>query len=324
MQSILIIQPGALGDTVLTLFLADALRVAFPDSRIILAGHKSYCQFMLERTVIDRILDIDNLPLHHFFAPMLGDEQQDARGPLSLSGHDLIISFLFDESGLFRENIMARNSGCTYCPLQLRPDPGFIGHVTTNWLSELAMAIKEVSQLESEYLTKNDKILSCGQIPSVSGNDFIKSLAEDKTIIEKLLDNTGIELLGRELAIIHPGSGGINKSAPLEWYLHLATKLQNQGVKPVFITGPVESERCPSMRSKISSMHSILPAVDIEVLTIILGQANCYFGNDSGPSHIAGAIGTPTVTIFGPTNPVQWKPLGQKNSVINFGKVYNP
>lgn len=324
MRSILIIQPGAFGDSILTVFLADALRVAFPASRIIVAGHKSYCHFMPERTTIDRFLDIDNLPLHYFFAPMLGDDQQDSRGPLALSGHDLIISFLFDESGLFRDNIIARNPDCIYCPLKLRPDPGFTGHVTTSWLSELAMAVKEIARLESKYLLDNDRLLSCGQIPSVSGNNLIKTLPEDQKIVEKLMDSTGIELLGRDLVVIHPGSGGINKSAPLEWYLHLATKLSSMGAKPVFVLGPAEAERNPGMRSKIASVHSVLPEIDTEVLTILLGQASCYFGNDSGPSHLAGAIGTANVTIFGPTNPIQWRPLGQKNSVINFGKVYNP
>ena len=327
MQSILIIQPGAFGDSILTLFIADALKFIYPSAKITLAGHKSYCKFMPERTVIDRLIDIDSLPLHHLFAPLLGDEIQDARTPtggLALGGHDMVISFLFDQSGHFRDNIVAKNPGCIYCPISLRPDKGYVGHVTTFWLAELAMAHKDIAMAESHYLNFNDHILSCGQIPTLSGAKLINTQPTDDEVFEKLMDRCSIELLGRDLVLIHPGSGGEIKKAPLEWFLNLATQLTELGAKPVFITGPVETERSPEMHSRISKIFSILPQIDSEVLAIVMRRAKCYFGNDSGPSHMAGAVGVPTVTIFGPTSPIQWRPVGEKNSVINFGKVYNP
>lgn len=327
MQSILIIQTGALGDSVLTLFLADALKYLYPEAVITLAGHKGYCLFMPGRTVVDRIVDLDSLPLHLFFLPMLGDEQQDGRTPeggADLGGHDLIVSFLYDESGIFRANILARNPGAVYCQLQLRPDKGFVGHVTSYWLGELAGQIPEVVDLESRYLKCNLPKLTTGQISTVSGRPLVTQAMSDPVVAEKLLDKCGVELLGRKLVVIHPGSGGVNKTAPLEWFLNLARRLGELDTKPVFITGPVENERNPQMRRKIQDSYCLLPELDSEVLAILLCRADCYFGNDSGPSHLAGACGTPTVTIFGPTSPQQWRPVGEKNSVINFGKVYNP
>lgn len=327
MQSILIIQPGAFGDSILTLFLADALKFIFPSAKLTLAGHKDYCKFMPGRTAIDRLLDIDSLPLHHLFAPLLGDLIQDARTPtggLALSGHDMVISFIFDQSGHFKDNIIAKNHGCIYCPISLRPDKAYLGHVTTYWLAELAMAHKEIAIAESHYINFNDHILSCGQIPTLSGGNLINSFHNDDEVFEKLMDRCSIELLGRDLVLIHPGSGGESKKAPLEWYFNLATQLTEMGAKPVFVTGPVENEKSPEMHAKICSLFSTLPQIDSEVLAIVTKRAKCYFGNDSGPSHLAGASGVPTVTIFGPTNPIQWRPVGEKNSVINFGKVYNP
>ena len=43
----------------------------------------------------------------------------------------------------------------------------------------------------------------------------------------------------------------------------------------------------------------------------MLSQAACYLGNDSGVTHLAGAVGTPTIALFGPTDPATWKPLGR-------------
>ncbi len=326
MQSILIIQPGALGDSVLTLFLADALKCAYPSATITMAGHKSYCRFMVGRSAVDRVVDLDNLPLHLFFVPMLGDEQQDCRPPegaRELSGHDLVISFLFDESGIFQANVLARNPGAVYCQLQLRPEKGFVGHVTTSWLGELAGKVKDIARLESAYYANNLQKLRCGRIVTVSGRNLITPAANDREIADKLMDKCGVELLGRKMAVIHPGSGGVNKTAPLEWFLNLARRLTDIGVKPVFITGPVENERNPEMRARIEQVYCLLPELDCEVLTILLEHADCYFGNDSGPGHIAAGCGTPTVTIFGPTSPDRWRPVSENNSVINFGKVYN-
>ena len=47
-----------------------------------------------------------------------------------------------------------------------------------------------------------------------------------------------------------------------------------------------------------------------------LTQARLFIGNDSGPSHLAGIMGLPTVALFGPTDPAIWKPLGPKVQVI--------
>ena len=41
-----------------------------------------------------------------------------------------------------------------------------------------------------------------------------------------------------------------------------------------------------------------------------LAQARVYIGNDSGISHLAAAVGTPTIVLFGPTNPAVWAPRG--------------
>jgi ADP-heptose:LPS heptosyltransferase len=52
-----------------------------------------------------------------------------------------------------------------------------------------------------------------------------------------------------------------------------------------------------------------------------LASASAFVGNDSGPGHLAGIIGVPTVSIFGASDPVRWRPLGPKVNVIHASAI---
>jgi ADP-heptose:LPS heptosyltransferase len=57
------------------------------------------------------------------------------------------------------------------------------------------------------------------------------------------------------------------------------------------------------------------PATYVELLSR-LAPAQAFVGNDSGPGHLAGILGVPTVSIFGPTDPARWRPLGPRVSTV--------
>jgi ADP-heptose:LPS heptosyltransferase len=56
--------------------------------------------------------------------------------------------------------------------------------------------------------------------------------------------------------------------------------------------------------------------VSVPHLAAVLAESRGYFGNDSGVSHLAAALGVPTVAVFGPTDPAVWAPLGPEVSVV--------
>ena len=77
--------------------------------------------------------------------------------------------------------------------------------------------------------------------------------------------------------------------------------------------GPVEVERYGR------DLASIAPAlVDEELVTAsaVIAAADAYVGNDAGMTHVAAATGVPTVALFGPTNPIVWRPLGDHVTVL--------
>ena len=51
-------------------------------------------------------------------------------------------------------------------------------------------------------------------------------------------------------------------------------------------------------------------------LAAVLERVDLFVGNDSGPGHLAAAVGTPTLSLFGPTDPVVWRPLRSEEAAV--------
>jgi heptosyltransferase III len=104
-----------------------------------------------------------------------------------------------------------------------------------------------------------------------------------------------------EYAVIHPFSGSARKNWPLERFRELADRL----AMPVrWCAGPEET------------LEDAVRFDNLYELAGWLGSAQVYIGNDSGITHLAAAVGTPVVAIFGPTDPIVWAPRGERVSVI--------
>lgn len=98
-------------------------------------------------------------------------------------------------------------------------------------------------------------------------------------------------------AVIHPFAGSPRKCWPLEGYRELARRLEKQ--MPV--------RWCAGPDDQLSGAVRISNLFD---LARWLATARLFIGNDSGITHLAAAVGTPVVALFGPTNPAIWAPRG--------------
>ncbi len=113
--------------------------------------------------------------------------------------------------------------------------------------------------------------------------------------------------------VIHPGSGSILKNWPIDRYFFIARKVK---MKVTFILGPAELERGIG-RCISEDGFKLVRTVSTAELCRVLSGASVYCGNDSGVSHLAALCETPSVVLFGPTDPVVWKPLGRCVGVIS-------
>lgn len=125
---------------------------------------------------------------------------------------------------------------------------------------------------------------------------------------------------GRPLRALHPGSGGERKRWPLESYFELIGRLRKEG-SPFFVvlSGPAEEGTlATALRGYAAGRADVLYAESpaLSLVAALLSLCAVYVGNDSGITHLAAAVGTPTVAIFGPTDPLRWRPYGARTRVV--------
>lgn len=121
----------------------------------------------------------------------------------------------------------------------------------------------------------------------------------------------------RAPVLIHPGSGGRAKIWPLQRWWHLIWWLtQTAGVPLLVLVGPADQFAWPLAESASILGAHVVTEVSLPRLAAILSQCRLFVGNDSGVSHLAAAIGIPTVALFGPTKPEVWAPHGPHVQVI--------
>jgi len=101
-----------------------------------------------------------------------------------------------------------------------------------------------------------------------------------------------------DFAVIHPFSGSPRKNWPLEKFCAMAAELEH--------TVPVRWCAGPDDPPLAEAVH--IP--DLYELACWLARARLYVGNDSGITHLAAAVGTPVLALFGPTDPDVWAPRG--------------
>jgi heptosyltransferase-2 len=121
---------------------------------------------------------------------------------------------------------------------------------------------------------------------------------------------------GRPTVALAPGAVGPGKAWPPEFYAELAHRLSAKGVAIWVLGGPNETAIAADIVAKAGPLARDLTGNDLGNAIIALKTATAAVTNDSGLMHIAAAIGTPTVAIFGPTSPRLWAPLNPLAAII--------
>ncbi len=117
---------------------------------------------------------------------------------------------------------------------------------------------------------------------------------------------------GREergsLVVLHAGAGSIRKAWPAGAFARLGGLLERKGLQVEVLLGPAEEERGPTpafFEERGLAARVVRDAVELGRRLV---RARAYVGNDSGPSHLAAALGVPALVLFGPTDPKVWGP----------------
>ncbi len=126
-------------------------------------------------------------------------------------------------------------------------------------------------------------------------------LEESFSYVLPLKDTEG-ELKGK--VILHPSSGSFKKNPDIELFLRIEEYLKNKGLEVVYFVGEADEW----IKEYVNNYYE-----DFNIINIAKNfkGALFYIGLDSGISHLSAYLGLPTVIIYGPTDPVIWKPIGK-------------
>jgi len=155
---------------------------------------------------------------------------------------------------------------------------------------------------------------------------FLPLTREEKEVARKLLFSQGIELK-RPLIIFNPGASyGSAKRWPAKNYAELGRLLQERNKAIILITGSAdEDELAHSIASLMTAKPFVLTGqTDLRRLAGLISQSTLFVTNDSGPMHMANALGVPVIAIFGPTDPSATGPFQDPAVVIKKDTVCWP
>jgi len=304
-RRILIIKPSSLGDIVHALPTLAAIRDAFPDAHIAWLVKKQWAGLLERVEGLDRIWPV---------GPGL-------RGWLShvpalrAVGFDLVV----DLQGLLRSGILARLIGCA-------TRVGFANAREGSRLlytHRVAVPTPDMHAVDRYLLVAG--AVGAGLPPEQRPAFRFRIPEGDRQRVIKLLDRHGVPS-SRSWVAINPSARWPTKRWPPACFAAVADRLSQMGQAPVvLIGGPEDRVTTRSVRALMRS-EAIDLAGETEpgLLPALLQSAAVLLTNDSGPMHVAAAVGTPVVALFGPTSPLRTGPYGPSHQVLTSGIACSP
>jgi len=300
-QSILVIHQGALGDFILALPALETLRKAFPHAKSVIMGYPRILELVEKRFYAEEILSIDQKGMATFF---VREGTLDFTLSQFFKTFDLIVVFGKDGEGTVIRNL---KRVCQGQILHINSFPPWDEkvHLTDHLLKQFAQV----------------------GLPTSGQNPRLHLKESDREWAKDFWRSQGVILEERsKVIVLHPGSGSKKKVWPLERFLNLAQTLQDHlGSRILIVLGPAEGPEVQKAFQEMGPPSPILAkGLTLLQLASVMEGSRFFIGNDSGISHMAAALGLPTIVIFGPTDQRVWSPRGEKTFVVRRGVHCSP
>lgn len=310
-RSILVRAPNWIGDAVLCLPAIEALQSAYPQSEITVLAKPWVGPVFLNNPFVKGIIYYDSLEKHggiigkwrlikdirgcHFDMAVLFQNAFEAALIIFLAGIPQRIGYSMDLRGVFLTQ-----------PIKLTPD------------------IKRTHQV---FYYLNIMTAGSGDRGQWTGDKIRPKLYltdKEKEYAKRILKSKGVAENNIIIGVAPGASYGPAKRWMTDRFREVAKRfIRNYGAKIIVFGGKDDSGICKSVLNDSEGLN-LAGKIDLRESIALMHKCNLFITNDSGPMHIAAALGIPTVAIFGSTDPSLTGSIGDKVVVIKKGIECSP
>ena len=137
--------------------------------------------------------------------------------------------------------------------------------------------------------------------------------------IAKRLEEAHLD--GRPFAVVHPAAAFDTKQWATDNFAQVIAELHAQQLPTVVITGPTETALVDRLQAMSATPVTAFTNLSLPEVTALISHARLFVGNDSGIAHIAAAVGSPSVVIFGSSNRAHWGPWATRPAEMVFDEL---
>ena len=306
-QRILLIRLSSIGDVLLASPVAEKLRQHFPKAHITWVVETKSKDVIEGNPFVDEVL-VWSRKSWNEHARQKNEYLQLIRlnynffQSIRALKADLVINMQDD----FRSAVLAHISGAKYriCPANFRK--------TNRWLTNLLVD----NTVDKHSMLKYVSLLSPLGIDVKDAHMTMPFTSKDIDYANSLLSEHGLQ--PKQFVILNPSTSSTKKIWPSNCYAALADLLIEKCNTPVVFLG-ADSDRALVADITCKMKHkayNFAGKTTLKQLGALVQKAKLFISGDTGPLHITAAVGTPTVSLFGPTNPERYAPLGDLHIVL--------
>lgn len=291
-SSVLIVRLSAIGDVIHALPVLTALRQALPKARLGWVVEELSAPLLENHPYLDRLYVIPKKRWKKNFARLYFPEIRPFFREIRREGWEAAL----DIHGLTKSGLVARA-----CGARIRVGYGDEdGREINKWFTNLKVT---PSPAAKHVVERNLCLLEgLGIDPVMDAVGTMGLRAEEKDAMRALLRDAGRDGSAPLLAL-NPGAGWASKRwAPEKFAATGAALAESDGLVPLVLWGPGEEAARDVIAAALAERgvpHVVAPPTRIRELAVLISLCSLFIGGDTGPTHLAGMLGVPTVSIFG-------------------------
>ena len=302
---IAIVKLSSLGDVLHALPVAHALRSHFPRAHLAWIVEARESTVLKDQPDLDAVVPVDTrLWRRLIWRPAGAREVVRKLSRLTARLHGARFDVAIDLQGLIKSGLLTAYTGA---PVRI----GFaLSHCweplnalfTTHRIRPPHQAVHVVEQ----YLSLLEPLGVSAALPVFR----LPPDPEAERRIDEFLAAEGVKPRDR-LVALNPGAGHPTKRWPLDHFARLAERLHEEaGVRVLLLWGPEEEGMARAIGARMTSRPLLAPPTTLPELSALLRRSTLMVAGDTGPLHLAAALGTPCVGLYGPTRAERNGPYG--------------